>query len=72
MRSDLRDLIAVPLPYALEEAARRGLTPPVIDIHSPLEKARQGQRSPRVIALRGDSFVVAHFLDKGPEDEQDG
>lgn len=68
MRSELKDLVGMPLDFALEQAALFDCFPKVVQTVSQSRREDQGERSPFVIAVREDAFLVGHFLTGIPED----
>ena len=61
------NIIGLPLDTALQIYADKGLTPQVIFTRSPKDNPSAEHRAPRVIAIRGDSLIVAFFSTLEPE-----
>ncbi len=64
MNADL--VIGRPLPQALEALAREGISPAVMYTLDPLDRRGTEGKTPRVVAVRGETLVVAYFADSSP------
>lgn len=61
------NVIGLPLDKVLQIYADKGLSPQVITTRSPRDTQSAEHRAPRVIAIRGDSLIVAYFSTQEPE-----
>ena len=66
------NIIGLPLDTALLVCAEKGFSPQVIITRSPKDSQSAEHRAPRVIAIRGDSLIVAYFSTLEPEAIDDG